>query len=111
MAEQHPVQTLRVTLENARLDVIEQLAKSPSPLTESDLQLLATIQTALSAVSAISRDSSNLAATATSDVACDAPACRLSATGQPKAAPGGCHHRRQSRHRLRNLPIANDPSR
>jgi hypothetical protein len=50
MAEQHPVQAFRAALETARLDLIERLAKLPSPLTESDLQLLATIQTALSAV-------------------------------------------------------------
>ena len=50
MAEQHPVQAFRVVLEKARLDLIEQLAKSSSPLTESNFQLLATIQTALSAV-------------------------------------------------------------
>jgi hypothetical protein len=37
-------------LETARLEVIEQLAKSPNPLTGGDLQLLATIHTALGAV-------------------------------------------------------------
>jgi hypothetical protein len=50
MAEQHPVQALRVALETSRLDLIERLAKSSSPVAESNLQLLATIQTALSAV-------------------------------------------------------------
>jgi hypothetical protein len=50
MAEQHPVQELRASLETARLQVIERLARSPSPLTGGDLQLLATIHTALSAV-------------------------------------------------------------
>jgi hypothetical protein len=44
MAEQHPVQAFRAALETARLDLLERLAKSPSPLTESDLQLLAAIQ-------------------------------------------------------------------
>ena len=43
MPEQHPVQSLRAALETARLEVIEQLARSPNPLTGGDLQLLATI--------------------------------------------------------------------
>ena len=50
MAEQHPVQALRVALETSRLDLIERLAQSSSPVAESNLQLLATIQIALSAV-------------------------------------------------------------
>jgi hypothetical protein len=50
MPERHPVQTLRAALETARLEVIEQLARSPNPLTGADLQLLATIHTALSAI-------------------------------------------------------------
>jgi hypothetical protein len=50
MAERHPVQALRTALETARLEVIEQLARSPEPLAGGDLQLLATIHTALSAI-------------------------------------------------------------
>jgi hypothetical protein len=50
MPERHPVQALRAALETARLEVIEQLARSPDPLTGGDLQLLATIHTALSAI-------------------------------------------------------------
>lgn len=46
----HPVQTLRAGLETARIHVIEQLAAAPDPLVAEELQLLATIHTALSAL-------------------------------------------------------------
>ena len=46
----HPVQTLRAALEAARKHIIEQLAAAPDPLAAEQLRLLATIQTALSAV-------------------------------------------------------------
>jgi hypothetical protein len=36
------MQALRAALETARLEVVERLARSPDPLTGSDLQLLAT---------------------------------------------------------------------
>jgi hypothetical protein len=50
MPELHPVQALQAALETARLKVVERLARSPNPLSGGDLQSLATIQTALSAV-------------------------------------------------------------
>jgi hypothetical protein len=50
MPDRHPVQTLRAALETARLEVIERLARSPDPLTGGDLQLVAMIHTALSAI-------------------------------------------------------------
>jgi hypothetical protein len=42
--------TSSAALETARLEVIERLARSPDPLTGGDLQLLAMIHTALSAI-------------------------------------------------------------
>jgi hypothetical protein len=50
MATDHPVQTFQTALELARREVIDRLARSSDALIGTDLHLLATIQTALSAV-------------------------------------------------------------